>query len=83
MTDKKKTIGGHTYWRHKTTGLWWSKDTAQHGGTAFKVYREDGSGSLVWISDADQYGDFISPLAKHKGPKGRTVTLDLVEWGDA
>lgn len=28
MTDQKMTIGGHTYWRHKTTGLWWSKDTA-------------------------------------------------------
>jgi hypothetical protein len=82
MTDKKRTVKGHTYWRHKTTGLWWSRDPAGHGGSAFKVYLEDANGNLVWFRDADQYGDFISPQAKHKGPKGRSVTSDLIERGE-
>lgn len=75
MSDQKRTIGGHTYWRHKSTGLWWSKDTAGHGGCVFKAYLEDRSGKLVWFRDADEYGDFISPQKKHKGPKGRTVDV--------
>lgn len=77
MTDRKTTIGGHTYWRHSTTGLWWSRDTAGHGGSAFKVYMEDADGNLIWFRDADEFGDFISPQQKHKGPRGRQITLSL------
>lgn len=78
-SDRRVTVGGHVYYRHKTTGLWWSKDTAGHGGSAFKVYEEDGAGNLIWIRDADQYGDFISPLRKHKGPIGKTIAFDITE----
>ena len=81
MTDRKRTVAGHTYWRHKSTGLWWSKDTAGHGGSAFKVYVEDAGGNLVWFRDADEFGDFISPQAEHKGPIGRSVTFDRIERG--
>lgn len=67
------------YYRHRTTGLWWSRDTAGHAGSAFKVYKEVGPGRLRWFRDADQYGDFISPLRKHKGPVGKTIWFDLTE----
>jgi hypothetical protein len=77
MSDKKVTRGGHTYYRHKTTGLWWSSDTAGHGRSAFKVYIEDANGDLSWFRDADRYGDFISPETKHKGPKGKRVIVSL------
>lgn len=77
MTDLKRLIGGHTYWRHRTTGFWWSRDTAGHGGCTFKVYIEDASGQLLWYRDADEFGDFISPQRKHKGPRGKQVTLSF------
>jgi RHS repeat-associated protein len=73
MTDLKRTLGSHTYWRHKTTGLWWSRDTAGHGGVAFKVMAEGAGGVLNWFRDADKYGDFIDPNKKHKGPVGKRV----------
>jgi hypothetical protein len=75
MSDKKITRGNHTYYRHKTTGLWWSLDTAGHGGSAFKVFTEDANGNLVWYRDADQFGDFISPKTKHKGPVGKVIVV--------
>lgn len=78
MSDNKIVQGGRTYLRHRTTGLWWSRDTAGHGGSAFKVFREDGSGNLVWFRDADQYGDFISPQSKHKGPVGKSISYSLI-----
>lgn len=78
MSDKKVKRGGHTYWRHKTTGYWWSKDTAGHGESAFKVYKEDASGNLVWYRDADGYGDFIDPSAKHKGPAGKVIAPSIL-----
>jgi hypothetical protein len=77
MSDKKVTRGGHTYYRHKTTGLWWSVDAAGHGGSAFKVFKEDANGTLVWYRDADQFGDFISPQAKHKGPTGKVIVISF------
>lgn len=77
MTDRQVTVGGHTYYRHRTTKLWWSPDTAGHGGCAFKVYKYR-QGKLEWFRDADQYGDFISPQAKHKGPTGKTVYLPFL-----
>jgi hypothetical protein len=55
------------FFRSKSDGLWWVEDTAGHGGSAFKVYRETGKG-LVWYRDADQFGNFI--LLKHKSDVG-------------
>ena len=52
--------------------LWWSKDTAGHGGTRWKLYEETDKG-LRFYKDVDKYGQYIS--GKHKGPTGRTV-----EW---
>jgi hypothetical protein len=52
---------------HASTGLYWSKDAAGHGGSVWKVYRE-GSDGLHWVADADQYGDFI--VVKHKSDIG-------------
>lgn len=79
MSDSTKLIGTRTYWRHKSTGLWWSKDTAGHGGCAFKVYTEDANGKLIHYRDADEFGDFISPAKKHKGPIGKQVTFSGIE----
>jgi RHS repeat-associated protein len=69
-SDATKIIGGRTYYRHDATQLWWSRDTAGHGGSAFKVYEEQGD-VLVWVRDATIYGDYIDPEKKHKGPKGK------------
>jgi RHS repeat-associated protein len=78
-TSKTKVIEGRTYSQHKSTGLWWSKDTAGHGisgdsgGSAFKIFKEGKGGNLEWYRDADKFGDFIDPNKKHKGPKGKKI----------
>ncbi len=51
------------YYKDSKTGLWWSKDTHGHGGSAFKVYEET-STSLEWIADADQNGDYLNSFSK-------------------
>lgn len=51
--------------------LWWSKDTAKHGGSQWKVFKETKNG-LEWIRDADEYGDFI--VGKHKGDIGKFIS---------
>ncbi len=56
--------------KSESDGLWWSRDNAGHGGSAWKVFRETDKG-LQWVADADQYGDFIS--GKYKGPTGMFV----------
>lgn len=43
------------YYKDGKKGLWWSRDTTGHGGSAYKVYREN-STSLEWIADADKDG---------------------------
>ena len=63
-------------WKSKSDGLWWSKDTAGHGKSAWKVYDETSEG-LVWRADADEFGTFIDPGAKHKGPTGL-----FIPWKD-
>jgi RHS repeat-associated protein len=57
-------------YKSKSDGLWWSKDTAEHGQSAWKVYEETAEG-LRWRADADVYGDFI--VGKHKGPTGKFI----------
>jgi RHS repeat-associated protein len=68
-----KVIGKRTYYKHDSTGLWWSRDTAGHGDSAFKVFKEGPGESLDWYRDADEFGDFIDPEKKHKGPKGKKM----------
>jgi hypothetical protein len=62
--------------KSKSDGLWWSKDRAGHGGSVWKVFKEESDG-LHWIADADEFGDFIPD--KHKGPTGLFISWeDLV-----
>lgn len=64
-----------TFYKSASDGTWWTKDVAGHGGSAFKVYRETGKG-LEWISDADQYGEYI--VGKWKGGTGRFIDWDAL-----
>lgn len=59
-----------TFFQHDSTGLWWSRDRAGHGGSVWKVFSE-GPRGLNWIADADEFGDFI--VGKHKGPTGLSI----------
>jgi hypothetical protein len=61
--------------RSKSDGLWWSRDKAGHGGSTWKVFKEE-SGGLRWYRDADEYGDFIS--GKHKGQTGEFIPWSQV-----
>lgn len=58
------------FYKSASDGTWWVKDTAGHGGSAFKVYRETSKG-LEWIADADECGNYIDN--KHKGPTGTSI----------
>ena len=51
---------------------YWAKDLAGHGGSAYKVYRKSGK-QLIWYTDADIYGNFITD--KFKGGIGRIINL--------
>jgi hypothetical protein len=68
MTHSNSKFG--KFYKSKSDGLWWSKDTAGHGESAFKVFKENKKG-LQWHRDADQFGDFIT--GKHKGPIGASI----------
>ncbi|MGH9426129.1 MAG: hypothetical protein ACRD2L_07495, partial [Terriglobia bacterium] len=67
------------FYKHESTGLWWSKDKAKHGGSEWKVYRETSRG-LEWYRDADEYGDFID--AKHKGDVGMFIPWNKLNAGE-
>lgn len=72
IADKKmrhKRFGN--FYRDPKTKLWWSKDNANHGGSAFKVFKETAKG-LKWTFDADDIGHQI--VAKHKGPVGLFIS---------
>ncbi|MBW9214981.1 HINT domain-containing protein [Mumia sp. zg.B53] len=60
--------------KSKSDALWWSRDTAGHGGSTWKVYTES-SRRLIWRADANQYGDFI--IGKHKSDVGT-----FIPWKD-
>ncbi len=62
--------GGRTYLKDAKTGNWWSRDTAGHGGSVWKVYVEAPEG-LRWIADADEQGNYI--VGKWKSPDGMFV----------
>ena len=57
-------------YRDPDTERWWSKDTAGHGGSAWKVFKETSKG-LEWEADTKKNGDYLRD--KHKGPTGRTI----------
>jgi len=59
------------FYRDPNTQLWWSKDNANHGGSAFKVFKETAKG-LEWAFDADEIGHQI--ISKHKGPIGLFIS---------
>jgi RHS repeat-associated protein len=69
----RKIVGGRTYLKDANTGTWWSRDTAGHGGSAWKVYQEVSPGKLQWIADADAQGNYIS--GKWKSPAGTSITF--------
>ena len=75
ITDAKslttKVVGPHKYSK-QADGTWWSRDTAGHGASAWKVYREV-PGGLKWYRDADKYGTYIDPALKHKSDVGMIV----------
>lgn len=58
------------FYRSTSDGLWWVKDTAEHGESAFKVYRETSQG-LEWYRDADKFGNFMT---KHKSDIGKFIS---------
>ena len=71
--DKKAIHGKHgNFYRNPETKEWWSKDTAGHGGSCWKVYEKSG-GYLKWKYDADVLGQAI--VGKHKGPTGLEISL--------
>jgi hypothetical protein len=69
-TEATRTGPFGKLYKSKSDGLWWSKDTAGHGQSAWKVYEETAEG-LRWRADADVYGDFI--VGKHKSPTGKFI----------
>jgi hypothetical protein len=58
------------FYQSASDGTWWVKDTAGHGGSAFKVYEETSTG-LQWIADADEFGTYI--VGKHKSSTGAFI----------
>ncbi|HEV2601209.1 MAG TPA: hypothetical protein VGT41_02840 [Candidatus Babeliales bacterium] len=75
--DKRGRLpGGKMYHRHRKTNLWWSKDKAEHAGTHYKVYIQQGK-KLKWIFDV--CAETGKVMAKHKGPVGREIFMkDLI-----
>lgn len=62
-------------YRDPETFLWWSKDTTNHGGSCYKVFRECAKG-FEWLFDADHLGNIIAN--KHKGPTGLYISYKEV-----
>lgn len=51
------------------SGLWWTRDFAQHGQCIFKTYKLVGD-VLEWENDRDGKGD---PIPKHKSKKLKEI----------
>jgi len=54
------------------TGVWWTRDYAQHGQCIFKTYSLI-DGALVWKADRDAAGAIIT--TKYKGPEGTKIAV--------
>lgn len=61
-------------YKDSNTRNWWSKDTAGHGGSKWKVFKETSKG-LEWMTDADEYGNYMNN--KHKSDIGK-----FIPWKD-
>lgn len=71
---------GNHYVRDASSGLWWSTDFANHGGTVFKTYRQSDA-QLHHEADRDLHGNVIE--SKHKGPVGAVINIsDLDSCGN-
>lgn len=70
----KKHNNFGNFYKSKSDNLWWSTDKYGHGGSKFKVFKENKKG-LKWYKDADKYGNFID--GKHKGSTG-----EFIPWKD-
>jgi Tfp pilus assembly protein PilE len=64
--NARSTRFGKMY-RDPITKLWWSRDLAGHGGSSYKVFKENAKG-FEWAYDAVKDGTRM--LNKHKGPTG-------------
>lgn len=65
---------GRQYLLDSVGGLWWTRDTANHGEVVFKTY-ERTSTQLLFEADRDMQGNRITD--KHKGP-----VLDTIEMSE-
>ena len=63
--------------RDRQTGLWWAKDTANHRGPHFKVFREAVKG-LEWLFNANIYGEQI--INQHKGTVGLLIPYNEIRF---
>ena len=70
-TAKWQGPKGSSYTEFGPDGTVWSKSRTQHAD-AYKVFKK-GSKGLEWYRDADQYGNYIDPLKKHKSASGRSI----------
>ena len=65
-------VGYAKYYYYEKTEQWWSPDQTEHGGSAWKVYDQNGK----WIRDADIYGDYMD---KHKSNVGTTLNIKTLK----
>ncbi len=65
------------FYKSISDGTWWVVDRAKHGGSAFKVFKEEG-GRLKWIADADEFGNYIEN--KHKSAVGLIINMKDLEF---
>lgn len=73
ITNPDKTVYHPKFkniYKDKKTGYWWSKDTAGHGDSKWKVFREVKTG-FKWLTDADNFGTYIPN--KHKSEIGKFI----------
>ncbi len=63
--------GSYVYVEDQSTGLYWTKDLDNHGGSIFKTYIKTAT-ELVWESDRNGLGDSIN---KHKSENGKSIPL--------
>jgi len=74
ITNPEKTVYHPKFkniYKDEKTGNWWSKDTAGHGDSKWKVFREVKKG-LRWIADTDKFGTYIPN--KHKSGVGKFIS---------
>lgn len=56
--------------------IWWTKDTAGHGGSKYKLYVE-GKTKFNWIADVDANGKVMD---NNKGGKELKIEKSHVSW---